>query len=89
VGERGISLTAGCSHRDTWFNRSICAEPCGSMHDVCVDCGQVVDYCPLRTAEYEAEQRARTYSEIESILMRHIGDGYPTKMLDELAEHCG
>jgi hypothetical protein len=39
---------SGCVHTDTWFSRSICQEPaCGSMHDICSDCGVVVGECAL------------------------------------------
>lgn len=30
---------------DHWFDRSICPEPCGSMHNICVDCGRVQGRC--------------------------------------------
>ncbi|WP_432112831.1 hypothetical protein [Streptomyces sp. S1] len=39
---------AGCSHPYTWFDRSVCADPCGSMHDRCIECGVVVGHpCAL------------------------------------------
>ncbi|MFF9850476.1 hypothetical protein [Streptomyces litmocidini] len=39
---------AWCAHPDTSFDRSVCAEPCGSMHDRCTDCGGVVGHpCPF------------------------------------------
>lgn len=34
---------------ESWFDRSICAEPCGSMHYRCSNCGAVVGHCPLET----------------------------------------
>lgn len=34
----------GCPHSETWFDRTICAEPCGSMHDRCTVCGEVVGH---------------------------------------------
>lgn len=36
-----------CRHRNTWFDRTICPDPCDSMHDVCIDCGVVVGHCAL------------------------------------------
>lgn len=36
---------AGCPHPDSWFDREICPEPCGTMHDRCTDCGVAVDGC--------------------------------------------
>ncbi|MFD5107145.1 hypothetical protein [Streptomyces cinereoruber] len=38
---------AGCGSQDSWVDRSICAEPCGSMHDCCSNCGAVLGYCAL------------------------------------------
>ena len=41
-----------CKHEgDTWFNRSICAEPCGYMHDVCADCGAALG-CYFNSDEF-------------------------------------
>jgi hypothetical protein len=35
-----LHLSPPCTHNgDTWFDRSFCPEPCGSMHDRCVECG--------------------------------------------------
>lgn len=34
------------STKDTWFDRMICAEPCGSMHDRCAECGASTGHCP-------------------------------------------
>jgi len=36
-----------CTHPDSWFDRTLCAEPCGSMHDRCTECGAVLGYCPF------------------------------------------
>lgn len=35
-----------CPHRYTSFDRTICADPCGSMHTYCEDCGKCLDDCP-------------------------------------------
>lgn len=41
-----------CGGTDTWFDRSVCAEPCGSMHDRCTGCGAIVGQsCPI---DYDA-----------------------------------
>ena len=37
----------GCLHEDTWFDRTVCPEPCGSMHTICSTCGYIIDDCPL------------------------------------------
>lgn len=34
-----------CQHDNTWFDRSICAEPCGDMHTSCTDCGYIFGGC--------------------------------------------
>jgi hypothetical protein len=42
--------TAGCGegkHGGTWFDRELCAEPCGKMHTRCNVCDQPVDGCPF------------------------------------------
>ena len=36
-----------CGHPDTWFDRTLCPEPCGSMHDRCTECGVVLGRCRL------------------------------------------
>lgn len=43
-------LCMTCGRTDGyWFDRSVCAEPCGSMHDRCTNCGAVSGHCPLET----------------------------------------
>lgn len=39
---------------DTWFDRTICPEPCGGMHTRCADCGKALDCCPLERPAVEA-----------------------------------
>jgi len=41
--------TAHCTHEDSWFDRSICPEPCGRMHYYCANpnCGELLDPCAL------------------------------------------
>ncbi len=34
-----------CQHFSTWFDRTLCAEPCGRMHVICYRCGLPVDDC--------------------------------------------
>lgn len=36
-----------CDHVDTWFDRTVCAEPCGVMHTRCAACGVALDGCAL------------------------------------------
>lgn len=43
MAEEEVMTEEPCEHEDTWFDRSICPEPCGSMHYVCSDCGEVTD----------------------------------------------
>lgn len=44
----------GCDHPapdlDTWFDRSVCPEPCGAMHTRCTACGTALGGCPLDAA---------------------------------------
>jgi hypothetical protein len=36
---------------DTWYDRSVCSEPCNSQHTRCVECGRPVDGpCPLEAS---------------------------------------
>src|SRR5690606_16115493 len=39
-----------CTQFGTWFDRSICAEPCGAMHTRCTECGVALDTCPQQPA---------------------------------------
>lgn len=45
-----------CEHCDaaqgTWFDRSVCPEPCGSMHTRCTACGMALDECTFDTEEF-------------------------------------
>jgi hypothetical protein len=34
-----------CQHPDSWFDRAICPEPCGSAHNRCSRCGSAVNGC--------------------------------------------
>lgn len=34
-----------CGESGHWFDRSICPEPCGSMHNICTDCGRIKGHC--------------------------------------------
>lgn len=40
----------GETFTDHWFDRSICPEPCGAMHDICVECGYPEGGCMVATA---------------------------------------
>jgi len=46
-------MTEPCPHDESWFDRSICPEPCGTMHDYCVKCGECVDPCYWRSPKGE------------------------------------
>ncbi len=39
-----------CTEHGTWFDRSVCAEPCGAMHTRCTNCGVALDACPHQPA---------------------------------------
>ncbi|MEU2443527.1 hypothetical protein ABZ588_08405 [Streptomyces althioticus] len=39
-----------CTQFGTWFDRSVCAEPCGAMHTRCTNCGVALDACPHQPA---------------------------------------
>jgi hypothetical protein len=49
----GLSLAPSHPEREacihdpgnTWFDRELCAEPCGAMHQRCRDCGRPTDQC--------------------------------------------
>lgn len=42
-----------CEHRGgSWFDRTLCASPCDTMHDRCVDCGGPLGSCRNRYARY-------------------------------------
>lgn len=51
-------LCHSCGQRaGTWFDRSVCAEPCGSMHDRCSNCGAVTGDACLNEAPTEPPRR--------------------------------
>lgn len=56
----GEKQTTKCPHRDTWFSREICAEPCGMMHTYCTDCGKMMEKCAtiLRAKPFGDKRRA-------------------------------
>ena len=45
------------STADSWYDRSICAEPCGSSHDRCSDCGAAVGRCPNEAPKAKPPRR--------------------------------
>lgn len=50
--EEGPPPCAACgSTADSWFDRGVCPEPCGSAHNRCSDCGAAVDACPIEDGE--------------------------------------
>lgn len=43
---------SACEHRgDSWFDRTICPEPCDTMHQRCSRCGSPVDRCHLHPSQ--------------------------------------
>lgn len=47
AGEPEAPPCLSCGRKvETWFDRSVCAEPCGSMHDRCSACGVTTEPCP-------------------------------------------
>lgn len=45
-----------CVDTDHWFDRSICPEPCGSMHDICVECERIQHGCPVEAQAGEPSE---------------------------------
>lgn len=59
------ALEAPCDHTGPdagpWFDRAICPEPCGAMHERCSRCGAALGHCPVEEAgEDPLEVRARS-----------------------------
>jgi hypothetical protein len=52
-----------CLHERTYFDRSLCPEPCDTMHDRCKDCGQTVGFCAHEKA-FEPTPHQREWAEI-------------------------
>lgn len=53
---------SACEHVETWFDRTICPEPCGGMHTRCTACGEALDHCAIEraaTTETRTEYGAR------------------------------
>ena len=50
-------MSTECLHPDSWFDRTICPDPCGSMHHVCTECGLPTDECVWRSPEPTPHQR--------------------------------
>jgi hypothetical protein len=45
-----------CDHAaGSWFDRTLCAEPCGKMHDRCSTCGAALDSCAVRVQSHRVE----------------------------------
>ncbi len=67
-----------CTHPNEWFDRSICPEPCGSMHYYCTDCGMrmgrcALDYVPkgdIDLSDWKYEEVARLHARTGSELAR-------------------
>ena len=64
--------TTHCTHPNgTWFDRSICPEPCGFMHNRCVDCG-IADSCIRETPKFKAEQHAARHKALSTVVFGHF-----------------
>lgn len=57
---------------DNWFDRSICPEPCGSMHTRCAKCGGAYGACPF---EEDSGPGLSEASEAESLPDTQEGRG--------------
>lgn len=47
-----------CGHdpEDNWFDRTLCPEPCGSMHTRCGECGRAHGRCPLDRTDRKCDR---------------------------------
>jgi hypothetical protein len=54
---------------DNWFDRSICAEPCGKMHTRCRGCGGALDEC-----HWEDEPPPENVRQALSLYDAYFGD---------------
>lgn len=44
-----VAARVNCEHRDgSYFDRTICPDPCNKMHDCCKTCGEPLDDCTVR-----------------------------------------
>lgn len=68
-----------CWHKDTWFSREVCPDPCGKMHNYCTDCGLRMEGCPL---EEEALRHRAVYSQTLGTLKKLVKD--ILELLDDL-----
>jgi hypothetical protein len=74
-----------CRHEaGSWFDRTLCAEPCGKMHDRCGDCGEPLDSCHIRAQSYFT-RHLDTYACVADRLPRgddHCGCGHCARRRD-------
>lgn len=45
-----------CQHDNTYFDRTLCAEPCGDMHTTCNDCGYIFGGCAHLNRDAEPKE---------------------------------
>lgn len=70
---RSSALFCECEVSDHWFDRSICPEPCGSMHDVCIDCGRVKGYCAVAVeGRANGDRLSATWLAMADLLDAHV-----------------
>jgi hypothetical protein len=79
-GEAAARLAEDPDHEDceheggSWFDRTLCAEPCGKMHDRCRDCGGPLDSCDVRARSYLTRTRPAATTVTRRIVNRLAAD---------------
>lgn len=59
---RGAATFCACGDSPDWFDRSICPEPCGSMHYVCEVCTLIKGWCAVAlSGRAEYDRRAASW----------------------------
>lgn len=69
LGTCACPIDANGNPPPSWFDRSYCPEPCGSMHDVCEACCRVVGHCPVSAAA--EQERLSVLAHAEWVLVEH------------------
>ena len=73
---RSRAVICGCDDRaDTWFDRSLCPEPCGAMHTRCINHGVVIDRCLLEDPDEWSDERTDVLARFTAELAKATGDG--------------
>lgn len=62
----------GETFTDHWFDRSICPEPCGMMHDICCECGYPKGGCQaMADARSKGGRLADSWLAVADLLTCH------------------